>query len=369
MNIIRFHTCLRFTLLLGLTLGLLTPQPGSASVEDFSCAAAVALDAGDNWSATTPDQALGQPVALSVARPGWLAIQAELVTHRSAGQAGVPTWLEVLSPDCGGDTLRVWRARGFLNHLLVRVEAPGTLYLRFGTVTAVDAGAFGGVQLVTRLLSAPPWLARVKDGEPGDGTEDADGEILPRILPTIGGVLVSGKDGEPGDATEDEDGEILPRWLDASGRGWPVAYQAELLADVLAGWKDGGPGSNTEDEDGEILPGEPCDGSEPNNDVVDCASIFDGSGESEGDIESAEPTDHDYYTFTLSSTTGVSITGRTLTGLEADLRDDTGSSVATSTPNLTLGGFDLSATLVAGTYYLRVKGDGTNTGSYTLTLN
>lgn len=306
--------------------------------------------------------------AIEVSEPGWLALQVESTQTAQRGAA----WVELLGSPCSGDKSRIAAVGSFLDHGLVEVTEPGTVYLKTGTV---ESNASGGawLRLATHLFPTSDRMPWRKEGESGSDTEEDDDEVLPFQSP--GGNCVTqaftapnqsrdpwSKEGESGSDTEEDDDEVLP--FQSPGRDCVTQAYAAPHQNRSPWSKEGESGSDTEEDDDEVLPfvgpgGRSffqCGSAEPMNDFRACAAHVGPDHRIVGRIDSDAGLDRDYYAFTLHKLDQVSLIGTGETELVGSLLDAHGRELITHGRHET--GFVLNATLAEGRYYLRVEGFG-----------
>jgi hypothetical protein len=111
---------------------------------------------------------------------------------------------------------------------------------------------------------------------------------------------------------------------------------------------------------------DPCLTGSPDDhgDNFSCATAVDPlSSTTGGSITTA---DHDVFTFTLTSTQTIELKSTGSTDVAAKLYDEDGVLVASDSDSGTGSNFDLSQSLAAGRYYLRVESENSGSGSYSL---
>lgn len=111
---------------------------------------------------------------------------------------------------------------------------------------------------------------------------------------------------------------------------------------------------------------DPCQTGQPDDhgDSFACASAVDPlSSTTSGSIST---TDHDVFTFELTSTQTLELKSTGSTDIAAKLYDEDGALVASDSDSGVDSNFDLSQSLVAGRYYLRVESENGGSGSYSL---
>ncbi|MCB1055296.1 MAG: hypothetical protein KDD11_07250 [Acidobacteria bacterium] len=421
MNVCFLNDRIRVSIALGGLALLLATFPATAKPTAWPCSHATWLEAGSAWTSSGELSADGDVLAVTIDQPGWLALQAKAASTPAGKGAGVTAWLELLAPSCDGDTLAPIRTTAFLDQGLVEVQSAGTLFLRIGSVDHGGRDVGRSYRLSTQLLTSEPAAAVAGDGGPGSGTEDPDTEVVPILGPGQPEVLVAG-DGDPGDGTEDRDDEVVPIVFPGDGC-WISAYRAVEAVGRLLPTKDGGPGSGSEDPDGEVVPivfpgggcpaavgrsrigssriavlfdgdGDPGDGTEdrddevvplvgpndpdgtaltcqagePSNDFLLCALGFSASGYASGEIDVVLGLDTDYYAFTLTELKHIQITATGDAAASGVLLDSLGQVLATDTAGTGAEIFTLDATLVPGSYYVRVDATENQQGAYVLQL-
>lgn len=314
-------------------------------------------------------------LAIAVPDTGWLALQAETIW--TASRRGV--WLEVMDSPCDLDSNRITGVGSFLDHGLVEVRGPGTVYLRVGAIEEDASIADPEFRLSAHLFPASDQAPLRKEGESGSDTEEDDDEVLP--LQSPGGHCVSkavsasghnpeslSKEGESGSDTEEDDDEVLP--FQSPGGGCVTHTYAADPRNRNPWSKKGESGSDTEEDDDEVLPlvspdGQnsfQCKNTEAMNNFRVCAAQVDLTRQIVGRIDSGW--DRDYFTFTLDQLEQISLIGNGKTPVVGTLLDSHGRKLVTH--GRYEDGFILNATLAEGRYYLRVEGLGE--GEYRVNL-
>lgn len=247
---------------------------GAASLQG-SCWNVIPIVAGQEQQWTFSEWSLGGWLAIEVEEPGWLAVE---LAPPEGSRFQASTWLE-LTNECGEPPLHSTKG-AFLDRGLVEAKEPGTLFVHWRPVGSYDTGSWQHLRLTTQIF---PFARNPdKDGEPGDDTEEDDGEVIPLTFPGPLGIraLAAGilpgpvmrldKDGEPGDDTEEDDGEVIPlvlipRAAASLGEGHETAEPD----------KDGEPGDDTEEDDGEVIPfAAPASLPELDCDVAESSGFF-----------------------------------------------------------------------------------------------
>lgn len=111
---------------------------------------------------------------------------------------------------------------------------------------------------------------------------------------------------------------------------------------------------------------DPCQMGQPDDhgDSFSCATVIDPlSSTTSGSITT---TDHDVFTFSLTSTQTLELKSTGSTDVAAKLYDEDGALVASDSDSGLGSNFEFSPTLVAGRYYLRVESENSGTGSYSV---
>ena len=169
---------LSFSLALSAIVSLVLSPATLAEAPSDSCQPVAVLDSGEAWTSGVLDTTGASVLAVQVPEPGWLALEAESLGSTGSGAA----WMEVLSLECGGDTLALSAPSQTLGKARIRVRDAGTLFLRVGSVAPPPLGEIFSLHLATVLFAeGRTSLTHLSgaDGEPGDDTEEEDGEILP----------------------------------------------------------------------------------------------------------------------------------------------------------------------------------------------
>ncbi|MDY7092944.1 MAG: hypothetical protein SX243_08230 [Acidobacteriota bacterium] len=240
----------KFGLSLALILGVLASFfPSTVTADSAACDQAQWLDAGEIWSSTGAPDIASEVLAVRIPAAGWLAVQASA----DFAAAGDSFWLQFLSPDCDDSSLVTASPGTYLGRGVVRVEEPGTLFLRIGAVAPRAAVEGLDLRVSTYLFPAAEELFfQAKDGGPGDGTEVEDPEAQPILYSGAARLSrIIGQDGGPGDGTEVEDPEIQPI-LGPRDSCLAAAYSTGTFLNLIG--QDGDPGDGTEVEDPEAQP-------------------------------------------------------------------------------------------------------------------
>lgn len=258
-------------------------------------------------------------LSLDIPSRGWLLVEVESLSPTAAS-----AWLAVDEAHCGSQGIGSFVDRS-LDHGLLAVE-PGVLGLRFGSV--VPSAAIVELRLAAHFI--PDSAAA--SAEKGDDTEVGDGEIVPVVTePGARRFRRSGKDGEEGDDTEVGDGEIVPAPPTAIDDPW---------------WN--------------------ClHGSEPFDDFGLCATQLWPDRPLRESLGEAKALDRDYFTFDLDRAAQVRIATRGSIPLRSTLMLENGRTLAIAdSSDPASGDFHIEATLVPGTYLIKIEGVDTATGDY-----
>ena len=230
-----------FVVAIFLTTSVLPARPAKASdcpspVAVVTAGETMYIDSAAGWS--------GEVLAIQSGSEG-LSVHVE-----SVSDSDQPVWIERIF--CDSPTAKPWPSG------LMAPSPETTHFLRVGTLTAPPQESESPIRISTLGLPACSYNG-LKDGDPGDETEEEDGQI----------ILLTGSEG--------------PCWSLVSANLAPQSSSAST--------KDGGPGDETEEEDGQIILFEstdsegPCGFAEPWNELPPCARSLPIGGSFHGRLD------------------------------------------------------------------------------------